>query len=361
MENLVVNPGAWSGRRVFITGHTGFKGSWLSLWMQQLGAEVLGYSLPPPTHPNHYEISDVASGMKNVYGDVRDLEKLTAAICQFEPDLVLHLAAQSLVRPSYVDPVGTYATNVMGTVHVLEAIRSTESVRAAVIVTSDKCYENNEWVWGYRETDPMGGYDPYSNSKGCAELVTAAYRKSFFAESAASKKPAIATARAGNVIGGGDWAPDRLVPDFVRAAEKGEPIRVRNPSAQRPWQHVLEPLSGYLTLAERLLGIDGMRYASAWNFGPRDNDAVAVATVVERLTTFWGAGADYTLDAGPQLHEASFLKLDCAKSRAQLGWHPLLSVDSAIEWTIEWHKSMRAGAKMHDISAAQISRFSAIE
>ena len=281
-------------------------------------------------------------------------------MADFEPDVVLHLAAQSLVRPSYTDPVGTYATNVMGTVHVLEAIRRTGSVRAAVVVTSDKCYENHEWVWGYRETDPMGGYDPYSNSKGCAELVTAAYRRSFFSPSAASAAGlSLASARAGNVIGGGDWAADRLVPDFIRAMSGKESIRIRSPHAQRPWQHVLEPLGGYLLLAEKLLGADGRKYASGWNFGPKDGDAIPVAAMVRKLTALWGPDASYMVDRANHPHEAALLKLDCSKAHSLLGWRPRLNVDTALAWTVEWHKAMLSGAEMRDVTAAQIARFQA--
>jgi CDP-glucose 4,6-dehydratase len=357
----MVAEGSWSGRRVFVTGHTGFKGSWLALWLQALGAEVLGYSLAPPTEPNMFEIAAVGQGMRTILGDVRDPEKLTSAMSGFRPDTVFHLAAQSLVRPSYDDPVGTYATNVMGTVHLLEAIRSAGSVRAAVIVTSDKCYENNEWAWGYRESDPMGGHDPYSNSKGCTELVTSAYRRSFFSPTEEERPTAaVASARAGNVIGGGDWATDRLVPDFIRAMSKGEVIQLRNPGAQRPWQHVLEPLSGYLLLAERLMGLEGRKFATGWNFGPRDDDALPVATLVQKLAALWGDGATYSIDTAAQLHEATFLKLDCSKARATLGWRPRLGIDSALAWTVEWHKAKQVGANMREISALQINRFTAL-
>jgi CDP-glucose 4,6-dehydratase len=349
----------WSGRRVFITGHTGFKGSWLSLWLQKLGADVRGYALAPSTTPSMFDIAGVTRGMRSVIGDVRDLGRLTKEIAEFKPEVVFHLAAQSLVRPSYEDPVGTYATNVMGTVHVLEAIRSTPGVRAAVVVTSDKCYENNEWAWGYRESDPMGGFDPYSNSKGCAELVTSAYRRSFFTSTSHSQGvPAVASGRAGNVIGGGDWAHDRLVPDFIRAMSGSEAICLRNPGAQRPWQHVLEPLSGYLLLAERLMSENGQTYGSGWNFGPRDDDAIPVASLVEKLAKLWGDGATYTIDKNPQPHEATFLKLDCSRARASLGWQPRLSVDLALAWTVEWHKAHLQGKDMLAMTISQIERFS---
>lgn len=356
-----MSPASWAGRKVLLTGHTGFKGGWLALWLQKLGAEVVGYALEPATQPSLFEAAKVAKGMRSIFGDVRDAQKVAKLVSDFQPEIVFHLAAQSLVRPSYADPVGTYSTNVMGTVHVLEAVRMSGSVKAAVVVTSDKCYENNEWVWGYRETDPMGGFDPYSNSKGCAELVTAAYRQSFFASG--PDRPArtgIASARAGNVIGGGDWSTDRLVPDFIRAMTAKEAIRVRNPNAQRPWQHVLEPLGGYLALAEKLSGAQGHDYASGWNFGPADADAIPVGAIVQKLSALWGPEASFTIDGGEHPHEASFLKLDCSKARARLGWQPRLGVDAALAWTVEWHKSMLSGADMREVTEAQIARFQSL-
>jgi CDP-glucose 4,6-dehydratase len=352
----------WQGKRVFLTGHTGFKGSWLSLWLQAMGAEVLGYSLAPATQPNIFEAAGVARGMRSILGDIRNPQALTAAVAGFRPEVVFHLAAQSLVRPSYADPAGTYATNVMGTVHVLEAIRSVGGVRAVVVVTSDKCYQNNEWLWGYRESDPMGGYDPYSNSKGCAELVTSAYRQSFFNPAAyGAHQVALASARAGNVIGGGDWATDRLVPDFIRAISKGEAVRIRNPGAIRPWQHVLEPLGGYLRLAERLLGSHGADYASGWNFGPRETDSIPVAELARKLTARWSDGASFAVEADPQQpHEATYLKLDCSKAHALLDWRPRVDVDLAIDWTVGWHKAQSAGRDMRAFSESQIGQFDAL-
>lgn len=359
LEEMVMAPNSWSGRRVFLTGHTGFKGSWLALWLQELGAEVLGYSLPPPTQPSLFEIAQVDKRMRTLYADVRDLQKLSSAMTEFKPEVVFHLAAQSLVKASYIDPVATYAINTMGTVHVLEAIRATASVRAAVIVTSDKCYENNEWAWGYRESDPMGGYDPYSNSKGCAELVTSAYRRSFFSPAGKDRhRAALASARAGNVIGGGDWAADRLVPDFIRAMSKGELIRVRNPRAQRPWQHVLEPLHGYLLLAERLLKADGQSYASGWNFGPNEDDAIEVARLVDKLAALWGEGAAASMDSAPKAHEAMHLKLDSSRARGLLGWRPVMNIDAALAWTVDWHKALAAASDMRKFTVSQINRFS---
>jgi CDP-glucose 4,6-dehydratase len=360
LEEVVMDPTFWAGRKVFLTGHTGFKGGWLALWLQQAGAQVLGYSLAPPSSPSMFEEAGVGVGMRTVFGDIRDLQKISTAMGEFRPEVVFHLAAQSLVRLSYADPVGTYATNVMGTVNVLEAIRAVDSVRAAVVISSDKCYENNEWVWGYRETDPMGGYDPYSSSKGCTELVSAAYRQSYFSPAVRSDSDVrLASGRAGNVIGGGDWATDRLVPDFIRAMSLDEPIHIRNPQAQRPWQHVLEPLSGYVLLAERLMGLNGPDFTSGWNFGPEDKDAITVSAIVKKLTDLWGPKATYRIAEGEHLHEAAFLKLDCSKARARLGWRPRIDVDAALTWTVEWHKSNIAGMNMRDVTLGQIARFSA--
>ena len=353
----------WSSKKVFVTGHTGFKGSWLSLWLQQLGANVTGYALHPPTNPNLFEVAQVAEGMTSIIGDIRDGTMLTNAMRQAAPDIVIHMAAQPLVRRSYVDPVETYATNVMGTVHLLEAVRQTPSVNAVVNVTTDKCYENKEWVWGYRENEPMGGFDPYSNSKGCAELVTAAYRNSFFNTAKHSKqRVALATARAGNVIGGGDWATDRLIPDILRAIGFGQSVKIRNPHATRPWQHVLEPLSGYLTLAEKL-HTDGSAFAEAFNFGPADEDAKPVQWIVEQVTQNWGEGASWHLDGAPHPHEAQYLKLDCTKAHAKLGWQPRWHLGYTLQAIIVWHKAYRAlkGSKdMRALCLQQISDYSAI-
>ncbi|MBV9772383.1 MAG: CDP-glucose 4,6-dehydratase [Gemmatimonadetes bacterium] len=351
-----MTPSFWAGKRVLVTGHTGFKGSWLALWLQALGAEVTGYSLAPPSTPSLFQLADVAGGMKSVEGDVRDLERLAATVRSEEPEVVVHMAAQSLVRQSYSDPVETYATNVMGTVHLLEAVRRTPSVRAALVVTSDKCYENREWVWGYRENEPMGGFDPYSNSKGCAELVTSAYRSSFFRPGGSTAATAVASARAGNVIGGGDWAADRLIPDMLRAFLAGEPVRIRNPHAIRPWQHVLEPLAGYLRLAERLCE-GGGDYAEGWNFGADDRESRPVSWIVERLTALWGEGARWELDAGEHPHEAHYLKLDCSKARERLGWTPRLPLEAALEWIVEWYRAYRSGDDVRGITEAQISRY----
>ncbi len=344
----------WRGRRVFLTGHTGFKGSWLSLWLQHLGAELTGFALEPPTTPSLFEVAHVAQGMNSIIGDIRDAESLSNAMRQARPEVVIHMAAQPLVRYSYAHPVETYATNVMGTVHLLEAVRAVDTVRAVVVVTSDKCYENREWVWGYRESEPMGGFDPYSSSKGCAELVTSAYRNSYFDSAKYSEHGvALATVRAGNVIGGGDWAQDRLIPDIMRAIENRAPVQIRSPHAVRPWQHVLEPLDGYLILAEFLVR-QGSVFAEGWNFGPADDDARPVQWIVERLVSFWGDGANWELDAAPRPHEASYLKLDCSKAHTRLDWQPRWRLESALQRIVEWHQAYFQCADMHKFTLKQI-------
>jgi CDP-glucose 4,6-dehydratase len=355
LEGVGVNKQFWQGRRVFLTGHTGFKGAWLSLWLQKLGAKVVGYALSPQTTPSLFQLARVDEGMQSIIGDIRDPEHLSRALQDSQAEIVLHLAAQALVRPAYRNPVETYSTNVMGLVHLFEAVRQAGHVRAVVNVTSDKCYENKEWPWGYREDEPMGGYDPYSNSKGCAELVTSAYRNSFFSPQGA-RPVALGSARAGNVIGGGDWALDRLVPDIVRALGQGMPVSIRSPHAIRPWQHVLEPLSGYLLLAERLLE-EGHSYAEGWNFGPQDADARPVQWVVERLTQQWGEGASWVLDSSRQPHEATYLKLDCSKARQRLQWQARWSLEHTLQRIVEWHQAVAAGADAQQICLAQISAF----
>ena len=348
-----MTPDFWQAKRVFLTGHTGFKGSWLSLWLQSLGTEVCGLALPPPSEPNLFTVAMVEQGMQSIVADIRNLDAVRASMASFRPDIVLHLAAQPLVRLSYAEPVETYGTNVMGTVHVLEAARRVDSVRCIVNVTTDKCYENQEWDWGYRESEPMGGHDPYSNSKGCSELVTSAYRKSFFSGSGV----ALASARAGNVIGGGDWAADRLVPDILRAFERDLPVRIRNPHSTRPWQHVLEPLSGYLSLAERLW-TDGSAFAEGWNFGPRDDDARPVQWIVERMASAWGERASWQVDPGDHPHEAHYLKLDISKARHRMGWQPRWALDTALAEIIRWHRAWRAGQPMRELCLAQIHQYS---
>ena len=352
-----MSTGFWAGKVVLLTGHTGFKGSWLSLWLQSLGAKVVGYALQPPTNPSLFATANVAEGMTSVEGDVRDLSALTNVFEKYQPEIVIHMAAQALVRRSYNSPVETYSTNVMGTVNLLEAVRNTGSVKVVLNVTSDKCYENREWIWGYRENEPMGGYDPYSNSKGCAELVASAYRASFFnPDQYAKHRVAVASARAGNVIGGGDWAEDRLIPDIMRAIVQGKPVQIRSPHAIRPWQHVLEPLSGYLVLAQKLHE-NGAAFSEGWNFGPNDEDAKPVSWIVDRLTTMWGEGAAWALDGGNHPHEAHYLKLDCSKAKARLGWHPRWHLEEALAAIVEWHRAHQAGSNMREITLRQIAAY----
>lgn len=356
-----MNPGFWRGKRVFLTGHTGFKGSWLSLWLRHLEAQVTGYALPPPTRPSLFEQARVHEGMISLLGDIRDVRGLMSAMQEASPEIVIHMAAQPLVRQSYIDPVETYSTNVMGTVHMFEAVRRTSSVRAVVNITTDKCYENHEDDRAYREDEAMGGHDPYSNSKGCAELVTSAYRKSFFDTDAVrrpdgSPRVAVATARAGNVIGGGDWATDRLVPDIIRAFEMAQPVIIRNPYATRPWQHVLEPLRGYLALAEKLYEFGGA-YAESFNFGPQLNDVQPVQSVVERMAKRWGGDAHWQIDGATHPHEARFLKLDIRKAAERLDWEPLLPLDAALEMSVSWARRRLAGQDIRKITLEQICQY----
>lgn len=344
--------GTWAGRRVLITGHSGFKGSWLSLWLNAMGADVTGFALPPPTSPSLFARARLDEVVHHIEGDVRDLAAVRAAMETARPEIVFHLAAQPIVRLSYEQPVETIATNLMGTTHVLEAVRHCPSVEAVVCVTSDKCYENSEWVWPYRETDPMGGHDPYSASKGCAELVASAYRRSYFADG-----PALATVRAGNVIGGGDWALDRLVPDLVRAFEAGAAPLIRAPHAVRPWQHVLEALAGYIGIGERLLAGD-RRFAEGWNFGPSEEDARPVSWIIDRMRRAWGLpGLESVPDTGIQPHEAGLLRLDSSKARAALGWRPRLRLEDAIDWIVAWHQAVARGEDARAVTLAQIAAY----
>jgi CDP-glucose 4,6-dehydratase len=360
LEDVELSPSFWKDKRVLITGHTGFKGGWLSIWMQRLGATVAGYALDPPTETSLFDAAQVVESMTSVIADVRDLHRLDGFVSEFRPQVIFHMAAQSLVRRSYADPVETYGCNVMGTVHVLEAARRCEDVRAVVNVTSDKCYETREWPRGYRENDPMGGHDPYSSSKGCAELITSAYRRSYFSSEFATGRSAplaLASARAGNVIGGGDWAEDRLVPDIMRAFLSDQAVVIRNPGSVRPWQHVLEPLRGYLTLAERLYN-EGSDFAQAWNFGPSDSDARPVGWLVDRLCSLWGPSTRWEQDgAQAQPHEAYFLKLDCSKARAELGWQPRLDLEEALSWTVDWYKCFEARGDLRALTEDQIAGF----
>lgn len=347
----------FKNRKILITGHTGFKGSWLCLLLYKLGADVYGYALEPPTKPSMFKEARIDELVTSFIGDVRDLDYLQKVMQRVQPEIVIHMAAQPLVRESYKIPVETYAINVMGTVHLLEACRNTPSVKAIVNVTTDKCYENKEWHWGYRESEPMGGYDPYSNSKGCSELVTSAYRNSYFNPSEYEKHGvAVASARSGNVIGGGDWADDRLIPDFIRAISKGEKVKIRSPYAIRPWQHVLEPLNGYLILAAKLF-TDGAAYSQGWNFGPDDSDAQNVEWIIKTICEMWGKGALFEIDTNPQPHEANYLKLDCSKAKAELGWFPKWDIETALKTIVEWNKAYLKGENIREVTINQINQY----
>lgn len=357
MESLVIDPAFWNGKTVLVTGHTGFKGSWLSLWLQELGANVIGFSNGMPSDPCLFTTAGVENGMASIIGDVRDLRAVQDCVNEHRPEVVFHLAAQSLVRESYADPIETYSTNVMGTVNVLEAIRLSDAVRAAIMVTSDKCYENREWLWGYREIEALGGHDPYSSSKGCAELVTAAYRASFLDTSGATGNTAVASVRAGNVIGGGDWANDRIIPDVIKSFQDNRPADIRNPQAVRPWQFVLEPLHGYLLLAERLWSRD-QQFASAWNFGPEAGDARSVASIVEALADSWGDGAGWKPTGGDKsVHEATLLRLDSSKAATLLDWTPVISLDTTLEWIVEWYQAFLREGDAESITRTQLNRY----
>ena len=352
-----MKPDFWRGKRVLITGNTGFKGSWLSLWLQSLDANVSGYSLEPPTQPNLFSLASVGKGMQTRIADVRDLDTLVAAVTGIAPEIVIHMAAQSLVRYSYAEPVETYATNVMGTVNVLEAVRRIGCARVVLAVTSDKCYENTGSQQDYRETDPMGGADPYSCSKACSELVVSAYRSSYFSDAVASASVAVASARAGNVIGGGDWADDRLIPDVIRATAEGDPVEIRNPGAVRPWQHVLDPLQGYLMLIEHLWA-GGSEFSEGWNFGPDRQATVTVLHLIETLSELSAGAIRYRADGSEGPPEAAFLSLDCAKARQRLNWSPKLSLNTALEWTWEWYEDyLRGGTNLQAVTREQIERY----
>lgn len=345
----MTDPAFWRGKKVFLTGHTGFKGAWASLLLRRFGASVYGYALPP-THPSSlFVAARVADDIKQCLADIRDLDRLRAALLEAQPDVIIHMAAQALVRPSYAEPVETFATNVMGTVHVLETARHLASVKAVLIVTSDKCYENDGGQAAFREGDRLGGNDPYSNSKACAELVTYSYRRSFFAESGAAR---IASARAGNVFGGGDWARDRLVPDAMQAFLDRQPLRIRNPNSVRPWQHALDPILGYFTLVEKLVA--DASFADGWNFGPNAESEQPVRNVVEQLQAMWGDGAGWTSDDGPHPHEAAFLRLDCERACSQLNWTPRLDLVQGLGLTVDWYKAHQRGRDLRQISLEQL-------
>lgn len=354
LEDMVTGGGFWRDKRVLVTGHTGFKGSWLSLWLSGLGAKVEGFALPPPTQPNCFEAAQVGRHIESQNGDIRDASAVLRHFHRQQPEIVFHLAAQSLVRLSHRDPVGTYFTNVMGTVHILDAARQTRSARVIVVVTSDKCYENREQLWGYRESDAMGGHDPYSSSKGCAELVASAYRRSYF-ETPDHQPIRVATARAGNVIGGGDWAEDRLVPDCLRALGRSEVILLRRPNAVRPWQHVMEPLSGYLTLAQKLW-LGDADVGSAYNFGPYDSEIQPVSAIVSKLVDLWGSGS-WKTESTDSLHEAGLLALDSTLARSELGWRPRLSISEALGLTVDWFRAFQDGRAMDEVTRRQIEQY----
>ena len=347
----------YKNRRVLVTGHTGFKGSWLCLLLNQLGADVYGYALEPPTNPSLFNEAKIAELVHSTIGDVRDYDSLLKALQNAQPEVVIHMAAQPLVRESYKIPVETYAINVMGTVHLLEACRQTKSVKAIVNVTTDKCYENKEWHWGYRENEPMGGYDPYSNSKGCSELVTSSYRSSYFnPKNYTEHGVALGSGRAGNVVGGGDWADDRLIPDFIRSIALGKELQIRSPYAIRPWQHVMEPLIGYLALAAKLL-TDGSKYAEGWNFGPDDKDAKNVEWITKTICILWGDGASFCIDKNPQPHEANYLKLDCSKAKSELGWYPKWDIEATLNSIVDWNKAYISGSDMREKTLEQIIEY----
>lgn len=359
MENVGMKASFWRGRRVFLTGHTGFKGSWLSIWLSQLGAQVHGFALDPNTDPNLFDLCQIGAIINDRRGDIRDRAAIKNAIDICQPEIIIHMAAQPLVRLSYAEPIETFETNIMGTANLLESVRNTSSVRAVVVVTTDKCYENLESANGYRETDPLGGYDPYSSSKAGAEIVTSAYRSSFFnPEDYKNHQVAIATARAGNVIGGGDWSAERLIPDLVRALMRGETLTIRNPKSARPWQHVLEPLHGYLLLAQKLVE-DGPRFSGAWNFGPDQQDHITVEEIIDLLQAELKKSVPIKTSQEPQLHETNLLRLDSSKAREHLDWKPKFSIRDSLEWTAYWVREYLDGAAMNAITRQQINAYSA--
>jgi CDP-glucose 4,6-dehydratase len=361
LESLAVgmlNREFWRDKRVFVTGHTGFMGGWLTTWLADLGAQITGYALAPDTDPSYFAWCSLESRLHSTVGDVRDYENLLRALKESGAEIVFHLAAQPLVLRSYRDPATTFSVNVMGTVNLLEAVRVLDTVRAVLVVTSDKCYENREWPWGYRENEPLGGHDPYSASKGCAELVAGAYTRSFFQGNECSLV-GLATLRAGNVIGGGDWADNRIVPDIIRALRDHQPLYLRNPSSIRPWQHVLEPLAGYLTLAERLYADDRGIWKGAWNFGPSDAESVTVIELAQKVVEKWGAKPWQILTRSETFHEANYLKLDCSKARKYLNWCPLLDIEQSVQFTADWYREAlgKLNHSMYEFSLQQLRSY----
>ena len=356
-----MNPEFWRGKRVLITGHNGFKGSWMAIWLQSIGVDLTGYSLGVPTIPSLYEEGNIQEGMSNIFGDVRDFEKLLSVVDQFKPEIIFHMAAQSLVLKGYENPIDTYSTNVMGTVNILECSRRCPGVKAVINVTTDKCYENKEWPWGYRECDSIGGFDPYSNSKGCSELITNSYRSSYFnPQTYSAHGVALATVRAGNVIGGGDWAENRLIPDILSSFQGKQAVIIRSPESIRPWQHVLEPLRGYLMLAERLYQ-EGASFSEAWNFGPRDEDVQTVAWIVNEMSNLWGEDATWICSEDPGPHEAHFLKLDISKAKSKLNWYPRLGLRDSLSFVVDWSKRRSAGIGAREITESQIAQYQKME
>jgi len=349
-----MNPNFWMGKKVFITGHTGFKGGWLCLWLRLMGAHVTGYSLSPKSNQNLFTVADVGQGIDSIIGNIQNITELKRAILKARPEIIIHMAAQAIVRYSYEEPVETYLTNVIGTVNLMEAIRSAPSVKAVINVTTDKCYENQDWVWGYRETDKLGGFDPYSSSKTCSEIVTSAYRTSFFTNR--ENPVSIATARAGNVIGGGDWSEDRLIPDAIAAFNARDILHIRNPYSIRPWQHVLEPLAGYLKLAEKLYEGKDL-YAGSWNFGPNEGESIDVLSIVKMMADGWGDKVEWSIQNGVHPHESKVLKLDSTKSKQMLDWKPRLTIEKSIDLVLKWNRSHVAGESMKEVTEKQIKYY----
>jgi len=357
LEDLVMNPTFWNNKKVLLTGHTGFKGSWLSLWLQKLNVNLVGFSNDIPTNPSLFELADVKSGMRSIMGDIRNFDSLKEVVEEHKPEIVIHMAAQSLVQSAYKNPIETYATNIMGTVNLLEAVRACSNMCVVINVTSDKCYDNKETLRGYREDDPMGGYDPYSSSKACSELITSAFRNSFFnSKDYSNHGVALASVRSGNVIGGGDWAKNRLIPDIIRGIMERCPVMIRNPESIRPWQHVLDPLHGYLLLIEKMWK-NGMNYAEGWNFGPIDDDAKSVSWLVKKFEELWGKKISTEYNDNEFYYEAKYLSLDCSKAKKNLDWFPKLDISTSLEWTMKWYKEFFQKKEIRKLTEEQIDQF----